>query len=363
MVDLHRVNNKTEELILTELELLIKLLQAVPPAAYAPSGVSLSWTKVSESHSMPIVFPESLNAQLRVLLKDQYVRGICDHLLRFNPSGLKRPLATDRPVPMYPTAPTIAVRDGKIFIVVYAKAPYLTAPCMAQQEQFGFGDIASTSSLSTSISVTWQKVKSVGKATWAKLLLDKTRSHRSRGRDAEASRSDRGSMLQNKSHESRHLASSKLGAVPGIMKKTSQLTVAQHPFVLNNVYVIAKLCATFLFRWGGEGANRQSHAMRLLNTLSFYQVDAQSLDEEGHSGSRTISFVKLLWCVLQEVKPFEDFAMVRRRDDFYRQVGHFSTNSLDIVECKFASCTRIRSLRMHAGAVLHVLRALTAGFR
>lgn len=106
------VRGKNEELILAELQLLIKLLQAVPPAAYAPNGVSVSWTKVSESHSMPVVFPEALNAQLRILLRDQYIRTICDHLLSFNPGSLRRPLANEKPAPMYPTAPTIAVCAG-----------------------------------------------------------------------------------------------------------------------------------------------------------------------------------------------------------------------------------------------------------
>jgi hypothetical protein len=104
------VRNKDEELVLKELQLLIKLLQAVPPAAYAANGVSVSWTKVSESHSMPVVFPEALNAQLRILLRDQYIRTMCDSLLSFNPESLRRPLSTERPAPMYPTAPTIAVR-------------------------------------------------------------------------------------------------------------------------------------------------------------------------------------------------------------------------------------------------------------
>lgn len=105
-----RVCDKTEEVILQELELLIKLLQAVPPATYSPSGVSISWTKVSESHSMPVVYPEALNNQLRIFVKDQYIHTICSHLLELNPSSLRRPLATEKPVPMYGAAPTVAVR-------------------------------------------------------------------------------------------------------------------------------------------------------------------------------------------------------------------------------------------------------------
>jgi hypothetical protein len=96
--------------VLNEVQLLSKLLQAVPPATYAASGVAVSWTKVSESHSVPVVFPEALNDQLQILVNDQYLRSMCNHLLSFSPSALRHALATQRPTPMYPEAPTTAVR-------------------------------------------------------------------------------------------------------------------------------------------------------------------------------------------------------------------------------------------------------------
>jgi hypothetical protein len=161
--------------------------------------------------------------------------------------------------------------------------------------------------------MTWQKVKSVGKATWAKLLLEKTGLQRNRERDATAARNARSSLLENKSRESREIAANgKQGKLPasGLVKKTSRLGISQEPFTLGNVYMLARLCATFLLRWGGEGANRQAHAMRLLNTLAFYQVAVLSSDDTDEHSPRSVSFVKFLWCVLQDVKTFEDFGKV-----------------------------------------------------
>lgn len=160
--------------------------------------------------------------------------------------------------------------------------------------------------------MTWQKVKSVGKATWAKLLLEKAGLRRQREREA-GGRTDHSAVLPNRSRESRDLAvSGKQKAPPGagdnIGEKPSRRTALREPFILKNVYTLTRLCATFLLRWGNEGSSRQSHAMRLLNTLSFYQVDVP-LDSSEASAS-SVSFVKLLWCVLQDVKSFEDYGRV-----------------------------------------------------
>ena len=104
------MENKTDNIVLSEVRLLSKLLQSVPPATYSASGVAVTWTKVSESHSVPVVFPEALNEQLQVLVNDHYLRSMCNHLLPFYPSALRFPLTIQRPTPMFPGAPTIAVR-------------------------------------------------------------------------------------------------------------------------------------------------------------------------------------------------------------------------------------------------------------
>lgn len=102
-----RVTPKTDALVLREVELLTRLLELVPSETYAAQGIA--WTKVSESHSVPVVFPESLTSQLQLLLNDRYLRSMGDHLLLFDPSALRSPLGTERPAPMMPLAPTVAV--------------------------------------------------------------------------------------------------------------------------------------------------------------------------------------------------------------------------------------------------------------
>lgn len=278
-----RVEKKTDAIVLSELQLLSKLLQAVPPATYAASGVAVSWTKVSESHSVPVVFPEALNEQLRIMVNDQYLRSMCNHILSFSPSALRHPLATQRPTPMYAEASTIA-------------------------EQFGFGDIASASSLSTSLSVTWQKMKSIGKATWARHLFEKAGLRR-RQDDSEEVYSVGG--LPNTSRQARQLAASKIdedkrpGSRLSQRAATIKLSKTQDPFDLENVKALSCLCGTFLFRWGNDGGKRQSYAMRLLNTLAFYQVEVVKSEE---NAMPSVSLVRMLWCVLQDTNDFEDFA-------------------------------------------------------
>ncbi|GMF21962.1 unnamed protein product [Phytophthora lilii] len=279
------VEGKTDAVVLNEVQLLSKLLQSVPPATYAASGVAVSWTKVSESHSVPVVFPEALNEQLQILVNDQYLRSMCNHLLSFSPSVLRHPLATDRPTPMYPEAATTA-------------------------EQFGFGDIASASSLSTSLSFTWQKMKSIGKATWARSLFEKAGLRRRREVDDDRHSIGGAVQLPNTSKQARFIALKGVDdlskASPTIPQRPTALKLSKstEPFVLDNIKALSCLCGTFLFRWGNDGGKRQSYAMRLLNTLAFYHVEVVESEEN----TQNVSLVQMLWCVLQDTKNFEDFA-------------------------------------------------------
>lgn len=82
--------------------------------------------------------------------------------------------------------------------------------------------------------------------------------------------------------------------------------IAGKAFVREHVDAFTRLCALFLSRWGRQ-KQMQSHAMRMLNTLAFYHVPLAKLPGQD-SEPAAVSLVRFLWCVLQESKPFEDFA-------------------------------------------------------
>ncbi|KUF75957.1 E3 ubiquitin-protein ligase UPL6 [Phytophthora nicotianae] len=179
------------------------------------------------------------------------------------------------------------------------------------EEQFGFGDIASASSLSTSLSVTWQKVKSIGKATWARNLFEKAGLRRRRESDQEVNAVEDAAQLQNTSRQARQIAANGVDDKRKSRSSTVQRTATKklyessEPFVLDNIKALSCLCGTFLFRWGNDGGKRQSYAMRLLNTLAFYHVEIVETEEDE---TQNVSLVRMLWCVLQDIRNFEDFA-------------------------------------------------------
>ncbi|KAE9284779.1 E3 ubiquitin-protein ligase [Phytophthora fragariae] len=187
---------------------------------------------------------------------------------------------------------------------------YPEAPTIA--EQFGFGDIAPASTLSTSLSVTWQKMKSIGKASWAKSLFEKAGLRRRREDDGENSGIASASQLPDTSKQARHIAAKGVDGVnvSNVASTTHRaaslkLSKSSEPFTLENIKALSCLCGTFLFRWGSDGGKRQSYAMRLLNTLAFYHVEI--VEGEGDT-AHNVSLVHMLWCVLQDSKNFEEFA-------------------------------------------------------
>lgn len=103
-------DSKPTALVLAETHALTALLRVVSPETFAANGVAVAWTKVSASHSVPVVFPDALNTQLELLLRDRFVRASADKLLWFRASRLQSTLVTARPTPMFPTAPSLAVR-------------------------------------------------------------------------------------------------------------------------------------------------------------------------------------------------------------------------------------------------------------
>ncbi|KAF1788492.1 HECT domain [Phytophthora cactorum] len=90
-----------------------------------------------------------------------------------------------------------------------------------------------------------------------------------------------------------------------------KLSKSSDPFVLDNIKALSCLCGTFLFRWGNDGGKRQSYAMRLLNTLAFYHVEV--VENEGDA-TQNVSLVHMLWCVLQDIRNFEDFAKMYEQE-------------------------------------------------
>ncbi|RLN56727.1 hypothetical protein BBJ28_00022694, partial [Nothophytophthora sp. Chile5] len=268
-----QVTSKTDNLVLNEVRLLTKLLQAVPPATYAATGVAVSWTKVSESHSMPVVYPEALNDQLQILVKDHYLRSMCSHLLAFTPSALRHPLSTQRPTPMHPEAPTTAVRCPHFLVLLR----------MMEAKTYD-------------TRVFWTH------ATWANNLFEKAGLRRRREEDDESGSTADGSRLPNTSTQARYIAANGrrgFDRPSPLSERPTALKMARggEPFVLENINALACLCGTFLFRWGGDGGKRPSHAMRLLNTLAFYQVDAVGSSSSGEETVMSISLVHMLWII------------------------------------------------------------------
>ena len=100
----------TEELLVKELTLLTQLLWMVPPETYLPEGVAVAWTKLSDSHLVPVVYPSALTHQLQLLAREKHLRRLCERLFLFHPQCLVHPLNAQLPTPMYPNAPTISVR-------------------------------------------------------------------------------------------------------------------------------------------------------------------------------------------------------------------------------------------------------------
>ncbi|TMW66809.1 hypothetical protein Poli38472_014121 [Pythium oligandrum] len=292
-----KLGDRTDAIMAKEAQMFTQLLRVVPAETFAPSGVAVSWTKVSESHSVPVVYPNALNNQLRLIVKDRYLRLLCQHLLSFYPSAMRVPLSTERPTPMYPSAPTVA-------------------------EQFGFGDIASARSSPLSFSGTWQRVKTIGRASWAKRLLEKAglkkRNTSSRDDDVADALSD---ALPDTSSHARELAVS--GSAP-----RSRVAHPGRAFNLHHVYSLAQFCSVFLSRWGrsDKHSSHNSLAMKMLNVMSFHQLSA---DGEGDEERTEVALVRFLWCVLQEERDFEstmksiDLLRARSSDGYIATLGLF----------------------------------------
>lgn len=184
------------------------------------------------------------------------------------------------------------------------------------QEQYGFGDTASETSLAASLSTTWNKVKAIGRASWARGLLEKTGLRRKQRNDFDASAGKKSERLRNTSSAARQLAASGAANDEAKTAAAGARKPLGDPFALEHVRAFACLWTTFLYRWGRQHNAVQVHGMKLLNTLAFYQCarhdDHCESTRRGSSDDR-VSLVRFLWCVLQEASDFEAFAKVRLR--------------------------------------------------
>jgi hypothetical protein len=148
-------------------------------------------------------------------------------------------------------------------------------------------------------------MKSIGKATWARNLFEKAGLRRRREGDEVEPSIGSATQLSNTSRQARQMASN--GIDSSQRAATLKLSQSTEPFILEHIKALSCLCGTFLCRWGSDGGKRQSHAMRLLNTLAFYHVEVVASEEEA---GKSVSLVYMLWCALQDTKNFEDFTKV-----------------------------------------------------
>ncbi|DBA00336.1 TPA: hypothetical protein N0F65_001531 [Lagenidium giganteum] len=275
-----RVSDRTSSSTLSEVLMLTKILNWIPAEAYSTDGVTVSWTKVTGAHSVPVVYPEALLEQLETPFRERYLRKLMGQLLIFAPDFLQHPLETSRPVPMFPSAPTVA-------------------------EQFGFGDIATAPTNFESLKATWRKVKSFRKPRWALRLLEKTGLRRGNHDDEDEDGSDFTSagILPNTSMQARALATEG----KEVAKKravAASSTLGGKAYVLEHVQAFARFCMVFLCRWGTRGKKkRHLGVMRLLNTLAFSYITL----EQGSEECSTVHWIYFLWSVLQDWKSFEAF--------------------------------------------------------
>ena len=153
-------------------------------------------------------------------------------------------------------------------------------------------------------------MKSIGKATWARSLLEKAGLRRRQEGDEDFA-VGKASELQNTTEEARRVAAK------GVDSPTETLDVqragslklveSNEPFLLENIKTLSYLCGTFLFRWGNDGWKQRSYSTRLLNTLAFYHVEVAG----SGASVKNVSLVHMLWCVLQDIERFDDFIKVR----------------------------------------------------
>jgi hypothetical protein len=184
------------------------------------------------------------------------------------------------------------------------------------QEQYGFGDIASSRSLQQSFSETWRRVKSLGKASWAKKLLEKTGLKKAQ-ESGESELDARRSSLVNTSAQARQLANGEAQS----KRPAVRLPSSKRAFELQDVYAVGVYFATFLARWPHHAKLHQSYqaaSMNVINVLSFHKLSVPTSEKsEGQSTMNAqVHLVAVLWSVLQEVKDFESFSRVRLFSDY-----------------------------------------------
>ena len=165
------------------------------------------------------------------------------------------------------------------------------------QEQFGFADIASSGS-GSSLSATWDRIKSFSKKNWASRFFSKTGNNKERDEaNSTVQSTTHTSELVNTSAQSRNLA--RRGASRSSQPAYSRLSV----------FAVTRLYAAFLCRWGSTSklhAASNDLPFQILNVLSFLKIPV----EEEDSNEMEVHLVAFLWSVIQDSKDFEDTMQV-----------------------------------------------------
>ncbi|ETV85916.1 hypothetical protein, variant [Aphanomyces astaci] len=191
------------------------LLAVLPAESY--SAEPLAWLHVSASHSVPVVYPSAVVAQLRTMYAQ--MRPWCGVCFAVTVPGLRKPLSTAPPAPMFPQAATT-------------------------EDQFGFGYIAQQGSFSI-LRRLWAKSTS---SKWMQRLANPFKS----------------------SSSHRHPTPPPHHQAP----PHSQQVCAPPPFDAAAFVSLVQLVALFLFRWNPSD---KKNTPDLLSFLTFYKIDGLSL--------------------------------------------------------------------------------------
>ncbi|KAF0700389.1 Aste57867_9094 [Aphanomyces stellatus] len=195
-----------------ELRWLTQLLVAIPDESF--SAEPLSWLHVSKSHSIPVVFPPAVVAQLRLLYQYPLMAEWCSACFSVNVDGLLNPLTNSVPVPMFPNAGT-------------------------DEEKYGFGYIPQQGSFSI-----LKRLLKIKKPQWATKLLQ-FNPFKSSTSTASASSSSR-----------RPLAAAPPPPITAV------------PFDHRAFLALVPLYGVFLFRWKSTA---KQNTVEMLSLLTFYR--------------------------------------------------------------------------------------------
>ncbi|ETW07896.1 hypothetical protein, variant [Aphanomyces invadans] len=199
------LRSSTTETLPQDLAWISQLLAVIPEESF--SLEPLTWMHISTSHSVPVMYPPAVVAQLRII--HLQMRQWCGECFTVNPEGLRRPLSTVVPAPMFPEAAT-------------------------NEDQYGFGYIAQQGSFSI-LRRFWKK-----KTQWTTKLMQNLNLFKSERPPRRPS-----TAQDSPSH------------VPDVA-----------PFRNAAFTSLVRLCGLFLWRWKSTD---KKNSPEMLSFLSFYR--------------------------------------------------------------------------------------------